>query len=125
MAQFESGTSYPIHTLPDDLYDEAIPHRDRWAIKDALFWNDCQGWWIEGVAEYTRGADLAGEHAAQFWMPLPPAPMSREAILAERNLTICPTCDLAIDPSAAHDCRPSAILVEQRELQARADRRNA
>lgn len=117
---FEHGKSYPIETLPDDLGDETIPNRDRWAIRDALFWNDCQGWWQGHVADEARSVRF-GESIARFWSPLPPDPMTREQVLAERGMVVCEACDLAIDQNKPHDCRPSENLIEQRDLQARAD----
>lgn len=120
MPVFEHGKSYPIATLPDDLHNETIPNRDRWAIRDALFWNDCQGWWMEHVSDMIRTIHY-GKVAATHWSPLPPDPMTREQILAQRAMAICPGCDWAIDPAGEHDCRPSTNLIEQRLLQRRAD----
>jgi hypothetical protein len=117
---FAHGTSYPIETLPDDLHDRTIPNRDRWAIRDALFWNDCQGWSIGHISDVRRSMDF-GATSARFWQPLPPDPMTREQILAERGEVVCPDCDWAVDPNKPHDCRPSENLIEQRRLQREAD----
>jgi hypothetical protein len=106
MQQFAYGTTYPINTLPDDLGDESIPARDKWAIRDAMFWNDCQGWWHEHIADYWRGHMLRGDHVARFWAPQPPDPMTRDEILAERGMGICPRCDIAIDVGAQCSCTP-------------------
>lgn len=121
-SQFVHGTAYQINTLPDDLYDEAIPNRDRWALKSALFWNDCQGWWHEGVADYQRGV-VGTQHVARFWMPEPPSPMTREQILAERGMDVCPDCDVARDIGKPHTCSQHSLelVAEQRRLQAIAD----
>ena len=103
---FKPGKSYPIETLPDDLTSDT-PASEMWAIKSALFWNDCQGWWIEYIADYWLGARYNG-HVARFWQPVPAAPMSREAILAEQGMKVCPVCDVAIASSrkpCAQDCR--------------------
>lgn len=101
--RFSPGTSYPIETLPDDLHDETIPNRDRWAIRDAMFWNDCQGWWLAHVSDMAREMNF-GKSGARFWQPLPPDPMTREQILTERGLVVCPDCDHAIEPAKPHDC---------------------
>jgi len=118
--QFQFGTSYPIETLPDDLYDDTIPNRDRWAVRDALFWNDCQGWWIGHISDERRRMDF-GQSVARFWMPEPPDPMTREQILAERGEVVCPACDWAVAANGPHDCRPSENLTRQRTLQAKMD----
>ncbi len=119
--KFTFGTAYPIETLPDDLYDKTIPNRDRWAIRGAMFWNDCEGWWQErSIAGYWRSV-FGSSHVARFWMPMAPDPMTREQILAERGMVVCPDCDMAIHRERAHDCRPSDNLVEQRRLQAIVD----
>lgn len=115
--QFQPGTSYPIDTLPDDLHDKTIPNSVRWAIRDALFWNDCQGWWTAHVADERRALDF-GTSIARFWQPLPPDPMTREQILTERGMVACPACDHAFDRDKPHDCRPSEDIIEQRRLQA-------
>lgn len=104
---FEVGKSYPIETLPDDLHDETIPNSARWALKDALFWNDCQGWWHESISNYWL-ANRFGRHIARFWSPEPPDPMTREQILAERGEIICPRCDYAVKPNDGHVCHPRA-----------------
>lgn len=120
---FEHTQSYPISTLPDDLYDEAIPNRDRWALKSALFWNDCQGWWEESISQYWRNNRFSSAgHMARYWRPMPPDPMTRAEILAERGDVVCMDCDLAIDPTKPHDCKPSEHLIRQRLLQRAADR---
>jgi hypothetical protein len=101
--QFDVGKSYPIETLPDDLHDEK-PATKMWAIRDALFWNDCQGWWMAHIADERRAFNF-GESVARFWSPLPPDPMSREEICAERGWEICPDCDYAIiNPKGEHAC---------------------
>lgn len=102
-AQFTYGNTYPIATLPDDLFDDK-PAGEKWAIRDVLFWNDCQGWWTESIAEYRRmlfGDDLGH---ARFWSPLPPDPMSREQILAERGMAICSKCNIAVDVGKEFSC---------------------
>lgn len=104
MREFKHGTSYPIDSLPDDLYDETVPATKKWAIRDALFWNDCQGWWMEHISDARRAIDFR-ESVARFWSPLPPAPMSREEILAERGMVICQDCDHAIDIGSQCGCR--------------------
>ncbi len=80
--QFIAGKSYPIDTLPDDLYDDISPS-DMWSIRDALFWNDCQGWWHQGIAEYNR-LDRHNK-AAIFWSPEPDEPMTLKEIRAMRQ----------------------------------------
>lgn len=119
--KFEPGTSYPIETLPDDLHNKTIPNRDRWAIREALFWNDCQGWWLDSIARERQRIDF-GQSSARFWMPRPPDPMTREQILTERGMVVCAGCDYAIELGEPHDCRPSENLIEQRRLQAEVDR---
>jgi hypothetical protein len=121
-SKFVHGTSYPIETLPDDLHDETIPNRDRWALKDALFWNDCQGWWIEHICD-VRGSMNRGQAViARFWSPLPPHPMTRQQVVEERGWTICPGCDCALTPALPHRCKgPSEDLIKERRLQATAD----
>jgi hypothetical protein len=100
---FEQGKSYPIETLPDDLYSDS-PASEKWAIRDALFWNDCQGWWIEHICDERRALDF-GNSVARFWQPLPHDPMTREEILSERGMVICPACDYAIDANDRnHSC---------------------
>ena len=99
---FVPGTSYPIETLPDDLHAD-IPASQMWAIREALFWNDCQGWWIETICDERRALDFGGS-AARFWQPLPKDPMTRIEILAERGMTICPACDHAIDVGSTCTC---------------------
>lgn len=121
MPVFDPGTSYPIETLPDDLHDDTIPNRDRWAIRDALFWNECQGWWLDHISDVRRRMNFGDGVVARFWQPLPPNPMTREAILAERGMVVCAGCDHAIEPGEPHDCRPSKNVVKQRRLQAVAD----
>ncbi len=121
MSEFASGTSYPIATLPDDLHDATIPNDQRWALRDALFWNDCQGWWIEHIAD-VRGDMNRGQCIAKFWQPLPHDPMTRIEILKERGYAgICEDCDHAIARGEAHHCSPSAVAVvrAQRALKAR------
>ncbi|MGR4927309.1 hypothetical protein ACIPUD_10930 [Bradyrhizobium sp. CAR08] len=122
MSAFVSGTAYPIETLPDDLYDKAIPNRDRWALKSALFWNDCQGWWHENIADYWL-ANRFGSHIARFWMPEPAQPMTREQVLSEQGMVVCPDCDVAFDPLVRHTCRHETLelIAAQRRLQAQAD----
>lgn len=121
--KFEHGKSYPIDTLPDDLHSESIPLRDKWAIRDALFWNDCQGWWVEHVSDERRAFDF-GTSCARFWSPLPPSPMSRQEILTERNMVVCEHCDYAITIGESHNCKgPSENLIKQRALQAAVDGR--
>jgi hypothetical protein len=110
---FRPGTSYPIDTLPDDLLDDAVPTHDKWAIRDALFWNDCEGWWHESISQYWLGCRYSG-HVARFWQPEPVSPMTREAILAERGLVVCPDCDVAIDPNKAHCCKGRRATTPQR-----------
>jgi hypothetical protein len=78
-AGFEHGKSYPIKTLPNDLHDRTIPNRDRWAIRKALFWNDCQGWWLGGISEERQSYDF-GESVARFWSPLPPDPIPADTV---------------------------------------------
>lgn len=99
---FEHGKSYPIDTLPDDLYADK-PAGDLWAIRDALFWNDCQGWWIESIAEYNRHNGVA-----RFWQPLPADPMTREEILKERGMFACVHCDRAVTIGQPHSCQSGA-----------------
>jgi len=111
--KFEPGTSYPIDTLPDDLSDESVPAREKWAIRDALFWNDCQGWWIEHVSDTRRQIDF-GTNIARFWQPLPPEPMTREEILSERGMIVCEGCDYAIAPGEPHNCRSLAVTNGER-----------
>lgn len=120
--KFVHGTAYPIDTLPDDLYDKTIPNRDRWAIKNAMFWNDCQGWWIGHVSEERQACDF-GRSIARFWSPLPPDPMTREQILTERGMDVCPNCDVARDIGRPHTCGQHSLelVTEQRRLQAIAD----
>lgn len=101
---FEPSKSYPIATLPDDLHDEK-PATKMWAIREALFWNDCQGWWLAKIADERRALNF-GESVARFWSPLPADPMSREQICAERGWLICPRCDIAIVGSS-HNCPAS------------------
>jgi hypothetical protein len=101
---FEPGTSYPIETLPDDLHDDK-PAGQKWAIRDALFWNDCQGWWLDHISDVRRDMDWLGKSVARFWQPLPPNPMTREQILTERGMVVCAGCDHAIDPAKPHICR--------------------
>ena len=123
--KFEPGKSYPIETLPDDLYDKTIPNRDRWAIKRALFWNECQGWWQDSISDYWRyhSDRYGGTHMARFWQPEPNDPMTREEILAERGEIVCPRCSYAIKPDRPHTCSEStlALIAEQRALEAKAD----
>lgn len=102
-SEFQFGTSYPIETLPDDLHDN-IPSGEKWAIRNALFWNDCQGWWIDHVCDIRRDLNF-GQIIARFWSPLPPDPMTREEILAERGMVVCPYCDHAIMEKTFHKCR--------------------
>jgi hypothetical protein len=101
--QFVPGTSYPIETLPNDLHDDK-PARELWAIRDALFWNDCQGWSIEHISDVRRAMDWREGSIFRFWQPLPVDPMTREEILAERGMVVCPTCDVAIDRDGDHRC---------------------
>lgn len=104
-AKFEVGKSYPIDTLPDDLLNEAVPPSEKWAIREALFWNDCQGWSLERISKVCR-AIRYGESSSRFWSPLPPNPMTRAEICAERGWQICPNCDIAIiNPKETHTCR--------------------
>ncbi len=103
-ARFVYGMTYPIESLPDDLSNDAVPASQKWAIRDAMFWNDCQGWWHEHVADYWRGHMLSGGHVARFWAPQPPDPMTREQILAERGMVICAVCDIAIYSERLHTC---------------------
>jgi hypothetical protein len=102
---FKPGTSYPIGTLPDDLHDESIPAGQKWAIRDAMFWNDCQGWWMDHISDVRRKMDWDGASVARFWQPLPPDPMTRKEILAERGMVVCEHCDYAITLGKPHDCR--------------------
>lgn len=101
--KFEPGKAYPIDTLPDDLHDDK-PARDIWAIRDALFWNDCQGWWLGHIADERRQLDF-GQGVARFWSPLQPDPMTRGEILAERGMVVCNGCDIAVMPGNPHACR--------------------
>jgi hypothetical protein len=128
MTKFEYGNSYPIETLPDDLHEEGMPHRDKWSLKSAMFWNDCQGWWHESISSYWLH-NRYSTPIARFWSPEPPAPMTRLEILAERNMAVCEHCDYAITIGEPHNCNgPSENLIEQRRLQGdcgwRADRMN-
>lgn len=100
--RFKHGKSYRIETLPDDLYDAAVPPSAKWAIREVLLWNDCQGWWTGGVSEYLSEANVSGVHVARFWSPLPPSPMTRQEILAERGMVVCPACDIAMDRDKPH-----------------------
>lgn len=105
MAEFVAGKSYPIETLPDDLCDDAVRTSDKWAIRRALFWNQCQGWWQQSVAQYHTDTALSPHgHMARFWSPEPPDPMTREEILAERGETVCPSCDWAVPRHGHHSC---------------------
>lgn len=112
--QFEPGKSYPIDTLPDDLFDDSKLPGEKWAIRNALFWNDCQGWWMESISEYNRDGGVA-----RFWQPLPRDPVTRAEILAERGEIVCPECDWAVDPTKPHNCRgPSESVVAMRAKKA-------
>jgi hypothetical protein len=102
--QFEAGTSYPIETLPDDLHDDKAAS-EMWAIRDALFWNDCQGWWLGHISEERQQLNF-GQSIARFWQPLPPNPMTREEILAERGMVVCGGCDYAVTVGEPHVCHP-------------------
>lgn len=101
---FEAGKSYPIETLPDDLYDDDIANAEKWAIRDVLFWNDCQGWWHEHVADYWRGHSLGEPHLARYWSPEPDSPMTREEICKERGWKICGHCDVAYNEKSQEAC---------------------
>jgi hypothetical protein len=98
-AKFEVGKSYPIDTLPDDLYDDEVPTKEKWSLRTVLFWNDCQGWWTDPASEFMR-CKYQENPVARFWAPCPEDPMTREAILAERGLVICPKCDVAREPAS-------------------------
>ena len=113
MMKFEAGKSYPIETLPDDLHDDK-PAGEMWAIRNALFWNDCQGWWIDHISDVRREMDFGGS-IARFWRPLPPDPMTREEILAERGMTVCGGCDYAIAIGEPHKCPPASVAIIQTE----------
>ena len=106
--KFEIGKSYPIDTLPDDISDESIPLKDKWSLRGALFWNDCQGWWHDGISDYLRENRFRDRELARFWSPEPDDPMTREAILSERGMVVCPKCDWAITPSSEHRCLENA-----------------
>lgn len=95
--KFEPGKSYPISTLPDDLMDESIPASQKWAIRGALFWNDCEGWWHEHIAGYWLRERWKDKQSARFWSPEPEQPMTRKELLDEMGMEACPVCDIAVD----------------------------
>lgn len=99
---FKSGKAYPIETLPDDLLDDSIPSGEKWALRRVMFWNDCQGWWIDHASDFVH-CKYQSNPVARYWTPCPSDPMTRSEILAERGLEVCPTCDVAVD--IATDCR--------------------
>ena len=103
---FTPDRAYLIETLPDDLYDD-VPAGQRWATKDALFWNDCEGWWIQSISDYWLANN--GDHPARYWRPLPEAPMTRDEILSERGMRVCTTCDWAVKINEPHDCKGSSL----------------
>jgi hypothetical protein len=72
---FEAGKSYLIETLPDDLHDEGVPNKDKWALRGALFRNDCQGWWHQEVADFWLENRYRTQPVARFWSPEPPNPI--------------------------------------------------
>lgn len=108
MAQtFEPGKAYPIDTLPDDLWDDSVSNAERWSLRTIMLWNDCQGWWTGNAADFVM-CRYDAHPIARFWSPCPPSPMTRQEILAERGMTICPTCDVAIDIVGVHKCKRAA-----------------
>lgn len=85
MKKFRPGKAYPISTLPDDLYDDSLESKDKWSLKDALFWNDCQGWWQESISDYHIAVMKNGDGGALFWSPEPDDPMTNEEVIEMRK----------------------------------------
>lgn len=72
LSEFDRGVLHTIDTLPDDMLDDRIHDKDKWAFRRVIFWNEQEDeFWIDSVSTFHR--ECTGE-SASHWSPLPLSP---------------------------------------------------